>query len=197
MGTQTVLDKQEVASLFGNSNKQQAMLLLGKNIPESAVAELLGVTPALISQYKSDPVFKEGVRELLVEQSLAAKIRDDRLDALEDLAITQVEKTLGLLLRPTDVLAALKVINGLQRRGTTPLPRDQDTDTGSNVVQLSIPKGITEIALAVKLNSNQEVIEVNGQELRTMPSADVAKQAALRLPHGTKTITATADSPII
>ena len=173
---------EELNNLFGNSNKQDALELLGTGLPESKVAELLELTPAMISHYKEDPRFQAALKKLLIESTLAAQVRDQRLDDLEDIAITQMEKFLPMILRPNEVLHALKTINGLQRRSKEMVQERNRIPDGAQIVKLTLPANTVDAEISVKLNSSREIVEVEGEELRTMPSADVMRSAQRLLP---------------
>jgi len=158
---------------YGTTNtKGRAFELLRKGLRPMEVARALEVSPGLISQYMEDEEFKEGVRAGLALRSLARTARDEKIDSLEDAALAQLERVLPFVTKPMEALQAVKVLNSLQRRaevdgGTGESAADVDT------VILHLPKSVRTVAVAMKFNTSNEVVEVGGRELRTMQPTGV------------------------
>jgi predicted transcriptional regulator len=157
-----------------NSTRERAMELLGRGVRPSVVATILRVTPAVISQYQEDPEFKEILQGRLVESQLAASVRDARLDALEDQIITQVERSIQWFSKPADALGALKLINGLARRA--PVIATNPDDISTQTVILQLPTHMQNSVVNIQVNTNNEVVEVNGREMRTMATSQVLRE---------------------
>lgn len=170
--------EQEIERLFGNSPKAQAAMLLGRNISESQVADILGVSPALISQYKEDPAFSEQVRLMQLDASLAATLRDEKINELEDSVLDRVKDVLPYITKPMELVGVLRTINSLQRRGATSLAASA-LNQQNNTVVLELPPNITKGEVNLKFNTSNEVVEVEGRMMHTMPAPSVQKMAEL------------------
>lgn len=168
---------EELDNLFGNTSKGQAMQLLGRGIAESQAATILGVTPGLISQYKEDAEFTNGVSLLREETALASSIRDAKIDELEDLALAQLAEVLPTMYNPGAILNAAKVLNGMHRRSAP--QAFNPNEVHRHIIELDLPEHITHAAVQVQFNSNNEVVEVNGRAMRTMPAAEVGRRLEL------------------
>lgn len=166
----------EIERLFGNSTKAQACMLLGKNVSESQAADILGVSPGLISQYKEDSNFLEQVRLMQLESSLAASIRDEKIDELEDALLDRTKQILPFITKPMEVVGVLRTINSLQRRGTQ-AAQSAFANQQPNVATLTLPAFISNTEVTIRFNTNNEVIEVNDRPLTTMPAAAVGRLA--------------------
>ena len=167
------LISQDIEAKYGNSIKAKAAMLLGKNISTGTTASLLGVSDSLVSQYKEDPEFAELVSMMQIESTLAASMHDAKLDELESRAVDKLSEVLDYVSRPMEVVAMVKAINSLTRRSAqVPLQSNEL----SNVAVLELPKGVgVRIAVELKYNTSNEVVEVNERPMQTMSSANVAQ----------------------
>lgn len=136
------------------SNRDKALIMLGDGAPVSIVAAALGVTESTISQYMSDDGFKAQVTERKFHNMTRQTSIDSKYMDLEEKLLEKAEKVLPLMTKPTDVIRALKEINGTTRRGTH---ISDPSLVQSRVVNLVIP-----VAIAQKFvsNINNQVIEV-------------------------------------
>lgn len=151
------------------STRAQALELLSKGLSTGETARALSCSPSLISQFLAEPEFKSQVTEGLALRSVARTVRDDKIDKLEDMALDRLAQVIGFgFSRPMEILKAVQVINGLHRRGVNSEGAVSE-DTGRVVLEL--PKFAGSVEVALRYNTNNEVVEVNGREMRTMPSA--------------------------
>lgn len=179
------------ANPYAGTLKGRALELLRKNIGPSEAARVLEITPAAISQYLEDPQFRELVQDGLSIASMARVMRDRKIDELEDMALGQLEKLLPWITKPMEALKAAQVLNGMHRRSTTGEVSLQDAE---KVVPLELPKYVQNVNVNLVFNTNNEVVEVNGRELRSMSAAEVQKlatPAGKELEHDSSTSEAT------
>lgn len=158
--------------LFSNDNKSQAIMLLGRGFKDLEVSNLLGISPSLISQYKQDKNFCLQVEELAAERRLAITLRDDAIDKLEELAIEKATDALSFYLKPMESITALEKINRMQRRSVAPIA---EVGNESNTIRLTLPSGMRNTIIQMRVNSSNEVVEVEGRELRTAGVAEVGR----------------------
>ncbi len=175
----------QATTLFGsatggetNSTRTKALEFLGKGLKPGVVSTLLGVTPATISQFLAEPEFKEAVAAILVTSQMAHSIRAERLDALEDKIITSVERSIDFFVKPADALMALKVINSLDRK--VPINPINPDSIETRTVVLNLPAHMHNSVVNIQVNSSNEVVEVNGREMRTMPTGQVLQQLEIQ-----------------
>jgi hypothetical protein len=143
--------------------------LLGTGLSNEVVASSIGVHPSYISQLMSDEDFYNSVIELRTKNLAAHTVRDRNLDGIEDTLIKKMSEMLdsGMVYKPHDILKFFQVLNNAKRRGVTPA---EATVVNNTVVNLSLPP-IVQKQFSFKTNSANEVVEVEGQTMITMPAA--------------------------
>lgn len=150
----------------------RALALLGSGqVSPEQVASACGVTVSRISQLLSDPEFAAEVAELRYQNLSKHNLRDSKYDALEDRLVDKLSDLLPLMMRPLEVLKAIQVINAAKRRGqSTP---EQITNQ-QTVVSITMP---TVIVNKFVTNVNNQVIQAGDQELLTIQSGSLLKEA--------------------
>lgn len=147
----------------------RAMELLGAGVGQEAVASALGVTASYISQLLSDTGFASKVTALKYEALAAHTERDAKYDSIEDTLLTKLERSVNLMLRPADILGAIKVINGAKRRGND---SQESIIQQNNIVEITMP---IQIVNDFTTNINNQVIKAGDQELVTIQSSKLLK----------------------
>lgn len=148
----------------------RALELLGNGVNAESVSSALGVTPSYISTLIADPEFSEQLVARRYESLQKHNERDASYDAIEDKLLKQLESLRPLMMRPMEVLRAIQVVNAAKRRGSS---APESIVNQQALVQLSMP-----VTLIQKFttNSNNQVVEVEGQQLVTIdPKALLSK----------------------
>lgn len=161
--------------------KERILEMLGNGVPQVAVAAALGVSESYISQLMGDPEFAEEVALRRFQQLQAHTARDSKYDSIEDKLLEKLEHALPQLMKPGEITGVLKVINAAKRRGVV----QQELPVGqSQTVVLNIPQ-----VLVNKFSTNiqQQVIEVAGKPLLTIPAEQLLKKVGAS--HDTNLIT--------
>lgn len=148
----------------------KALALLGSGISAEAVASAVGVTPSTISQMLADESFAAQVTELRFAAVSSHNKRDTDYDELEDDLLARLKKNIAFLIKPRDILGAIKVINGATRRGQS---ATNNIVNQQNIVQITMPKVITQTFVT---NVNNQVVSTGEKSLLTMQSGDLLKQ---------------------
>lgn len=158
---------------WGNTTQGRALEYLGKGLKPGQVATILGISPGLVSQFLSDETFKLAVEDRLAVRSLAVQKRNERYDMLEDKIVDQLEKNISFIYKPMEMVAALKAINGLERRQQDSV--DQGSGLDKKVVVLQLPAFMLTNVTNVQISADSQIVEVNGEEMRTMGTTNVGK----------------------
>lgn len=155
---------------MSNSINERALSLLGSGVQAEKVASALGVTPSYVSQLLSDEDFATQVTQLRYENLSKHTQRDATYDDLEEQLQAKLMKSVPLLIRPAEILAAIKIVNGAKRRGV-----DSSTESivQNNIVQLNMP---VQIIQKFTTNIKNQVIQAGDQSLLTMQSSDLRKK---------------------
>lgn len=162
-----------------SSGKEKALELLGAGLENVVVANALGVSESMVSQWLSDDTFANEVQKLKLQNLTEATSRDRKWNTLEDQLLDKLEKLLPFIVNPGVVLQALKTVNAAVRRGS---PRELGAQAQSTHVHLHMPQ-----LLAAKFVVNQvnQVIEVDGRSVATMPANAVVQEMNRRKAEGT------------
>lgn len=147
----------------------RAMELLGSGVPAETVASALGVTPGYISQLLSDKNFSSAVTQLKYDALSKHTERDASYDEIEDELQVKLKKSMSFMIRPADILAAIRVINGAKRRGTD---SKESIIAQQNIVEITMP---TQIVQQFTTNITNQVIKAGDQDLITIQSSELLK----------------------
>lgn len=150
-----------------NSTTERALTLLGSGLGPEVVASALGVSVSYISQLLSSEEFSASVAELRFKSLSKHNERDNSYDALEDTLLEKMKDLIPLMMRPMEILAAIKVINNAKRRGSS---APEHITNKSTVLQLNMP---TKIIQHFTTNINNQVITTGQQDLTTIQSGSM------------------------
>lgn len=154
------------------STKGQALELLSKGMGTLAVAQVLNISAGAVSQFLAEPEFKERVGAALQAKAIGKIKRDEVIDELEDKAWKQLGDVLPFMTKPMEIIRVAQVLNSANRRAAESGIGTGVTDADSaGVVTLRLPVGVVSASVGIKLNTNNEVVEVDGRELRTMQAS--------------------------
>lgn len=147
--------------------------LLGLNLPTNVVSTATGVPEADIIALLSGEKFANEVANLRVMNLSEAAERDQAYNDIEDSILdkirTQLEDGLFAVANPGLLVKTLATVNAAKRRSA---PQELQSQAARPVATLIIP--IT-IATKFVVDSKNQVIDVEGQSLATMPAAGVQK----------------------
>ena len=162
---------------YADFNREKAAGLLAKGISPSQVALAIGVTPALISQYLSDPEFARRVSS--GRQELLGKViqREELADKLEDSLLEKIRVLIPGEFKLGNVMNAYKILNG-RKRFSDP-SSGIDSQAGAATVVLNLPQQAVNIF--VQKDTNGQVIQVGTQTLVTLQAANLDTLAASHL----------------
>ena len=157
------------------ADKERIKALLGYITDQTRVAHIAGCDVSYISQLMADPDFAEAVLVARIEQGERTVGMDRKADALEDMLLDKLKRAMPKMVKPGEILRAYQVVNQANRR----VPQDTvgTGAGGATVVEIRMP---ARTALRFKVDSSNEVIEVDGRPLVTMPSVDLLKKLSAR-----------------
>ena len=157
-------------------NKEQIKELLGSGLAPGVVASAVGCDHSYISQLLGDEVFAGEVATLRTISLTADTKRDSSIDAIEDKLLAKLDEVVtdGAFYKPRDLLSAVAVVNKLQRRGK-PIGSGAGPATVNNIVNIQLPAHVSKKFVT---NRTNEVIEVEGQTLVTMPAHQLLRDLA-------------------
>lgn len=159
-------------------SREKARELLGAGLSNVVVASALGVSESLVSQWLSDDLFASEVQKLKLTNLTEATSRDRKWNTLEDRLLEKLEDLLPMLVNPMAVVNALKAVNSAVRRGA---PKEQSATAQSTHVHLHMP---ALLAAKFVVNPVNQVVEVDGRSVATMPANAVVAEMNRRKSQG-------------
>ena len=142
--------------------------LLSLDLPQAAVAAALGCSDSLVSQYMADNSFVADIAALRLVRLESATVRDEKLDALENTVIDSLKKSINYMIRPAELLGALKVLSAVPRKSTPSIASEQSSL--KQVVNIVLPNAM---AIAFIRSPQGEIVEANGRSLATLSAASL------------------------
>lgn len=155
--------------------KTRILNYLANGLKAADVATIVGCSPAYISQLLAEDSFKEELRAKLIDQPEdAGEVRlDVRYEGLEHKLLSAMEVSLVDAELPA-ITRALEVIT--KRQMMNKQIKNPALQNGVNItmVSLTLPAhSVHQKAPLVQLNSQQEVISIEGMPLAPMASSSV------------------------
>jgi hypothetical protein len=153
------------AASMSNSTRDKIINYLGQGIQQSIVATSCGVTPAYVSQLLEIPEVREEIARLKAGQLEAAIAADSSLERIEKSALKMVEQKLPFVRSAVEAAKIFATLNAAKRKATP----DKHTDDAiaAQQVTITLPKASS---LHFRINSSNQVIEVEGRAMAPLPS---------------------------
>ncbi len=155
--------------------KEKIKELLGVGLPNNVVASATGVTESYVSQLLSEETFAAEVQELRLKNLTEASTRDGKWNRLEDSLLEKIEHLLPLMVKPMEVLQALKIVNSAQRRAA---PRELAANAQHHHVHLHLP---TVVQQKFVVNAQSQIVEADGRTIATMGANKVVEMLKKRV----------------
>lgn len=146
--------------------------LLSLDIPQVQIALALGCTEGFISQQLQLDDIRSRVSTLRISRLEGTAKHDESLELIENKLIEKLTKSVDYFIKPQEIVNALKVVNGLARKGQ--VTGNSSSQPLGQVVQVILPNAT---AINFIRNDRNEIIEADGRSLATLPS-HVFKQMA-------------------
>jgi len=151
---------------MSSSTREKIISYLGQGIQQSVVASSCGVTPAYISQLLEVQEVRDEIALLQAGQLEKALTSDAKMDDVEKLALRIVEQKLPYVKSAGEAAGIFAKLNGAKRKAAT--GKDANDALAAQQVIIQIPKSAS---LHFKLNSTNQIIEVEGRTMAPLPSS--------------------------
>lgn len=150
--------------------KEKIIEMLSNGIPQHLVASACGVSNGYVSQLMSDEGIFAQVAEAKIKNVEKSLLVDDMMDDIEALALEKMKALLPFITRPLDAARLFQTVNGAKRRTAEVVGLQNPT---APTVQINIA---TSAAVQFKLSSDQQVVEVDGRSLTTLPTRQLVER---------------------
>lgn len=149
----------------------RVMKLLGTGCLPVEAARACGCDESYVSQLKSEPDFVEQVGELVaITMAQQSEIDGNYLET-EKILSKRMREQANLMFNPDQILRTLKFANEAKRKVPTAFtPQGEGSGTALKPVVLMLPAVLIQKFV---VNPNNEIVQVEGQELLTLPSAQI------------------------
>lgn len=148
---------------MSNSIRDKIVLLAAKGLPTSIIADAVGVTDSYVSQQLGE----EGVAaDILAAKGAAlesAAKADNKMEKLELMALDKVEKLMPLVKNAKEATEIFSKLNVARRK----LMETSGNSAGAQQVTLVLPKAAR---VMIQVNTENQVIEVEGKSIAPLPS---------------------------
>lgn len=165
---------------MATAQQETIVAALRAGFSDSQIAASLGITQSAVSQF----IEEHGLKGLAAQNSKFTSI-DAKVTELEEVVLDKLGKLVkNTVLDPIKLTAIFKTLNGAKRRS---LAEGQNIVNYNDVrlVNLQLPQ---HVKVQVGLSSRNEVIEVDGRAINTIPAGRLAQLSRERQDATPKTI---------
>src|SRR5437899_1397609 len=152
--------------------------LLSQGASAAQTAAALGLSESRVSQLLSDERFANQLASNRFEALQKHNERDSKWDQIEDKLLTQLERTVPMIMQPEKIARVLQIVNQAKRRGASSVEHIHQQQT---VIQLHLP---TKIVNRFQVNGQNQVVTLQTedgkqQSMVTIQSGQMKKLASV------------------
>ena len=153
-------------------SEDSVVAALRAGFSNTQIASSFGVTDSAVTQF----IESHNLQHIAAQNS-KFQVIDDKLNDLEGVVLTKLANSMKLaILDPIKLAAVYKVLNGARRRSLS----EGSTINNFNqvrLVSLNLPQ---HVQVSVGMNARNEVIEVDGRAINTMPAGKLVELAGVK-----------------
>lgn len=146
---------------------------LAAGVPPSAAASAAGVTPAYVTQLLDDDEFRSAIVEASAASLEAAIAKDTKVEDIKTKALRVIEQKLPFVRTALEAARIYKMLDDTKKQA--PTGNQQTGQAGITMVNIFLPRAA---GGSLKLNTLNQVIEVDGKTMATLPSRELPALAA-------------------
>lgn len=148
--------------------KERIIEMLGNGLSSTDISIAVGCDISYVSQIAGDEENKSKIAEMRAARAQQYVERDKKIEQLEDLALAKIERLMPM---QTDVMKLGKLFQIMNSAKKLSQAADTPNSNTAPLVQIQITQAA---AVALKLTTDQQVIEVDGRSMVPMQSHMVA-----------------------
>lgn len=151
---------------------------LAAGVAPSIAASATGCDPSYVSQLLENEQFKEELYKLSAKELEADLAHDSTIESVEAKALKAIEDKLPFVRSAAEAAKIFSILNNAKKRATVPAnPMDAG---GLSTVTFTLPRAALR-SIELKMNPQQQVIEVEGRTMAPLPSNQLPAILASRL----------------
>lgn len=149
--------------------RDKLLSLMGAGVPAVAAARAAGVTEAYVSQLLDTEDFRTALIEASAGRLEAAIKHDETVESLEAKTLRIIEQKLPFVRSAMEAAKVFQILNNSKKRAVAD-PNSSQGAGGTQIVTLVLPKASR---TSIKLNSANQVIEVDSRTMAPLPSREL------------------------
>lgn len=146
---------------------------LAAGVSQSSAALACGCSDGLVSQLLTDSVFSAELSKRRVEKVEDAVRHDSNIERAETAALKMLESKMMFAKGPMESAKIFQILNTAKKRGE--ISKQSTEALGAQTVTFVLPKAA---AVQIQLNARNQVIDVAGRSMSTLPSSALPALAA-------------------
>lgn len=139
--------------------------ILAAGVPHTAAALAVGVSDSYISQLLATPEFSTALAERRSHRLESSIKYENTVESVRDRALKVLDSKLAFVKGPLEAARIFQILDSA-RRGTA-TPPTEATPLGVQQVAVILPQAAK---VHISMNSQNQVIEVEGRSMATLPS---------------------------
>lgn len=153
--------------------KSKLLGLLGAGVSQTAAALACGISDGYVSQILSDPDFAGALANSRTEKLETAVKHDSTIESVEAKALEALEKKLPFVRNPLEAARIFQILNAAKKRAVVQDSRPESL--GAQQVSIVLPRAAS---VHLQMNSLNQVVEIAGRSMATLPSRALPALAA-------------------
>jgi hypothetical protein len=145
--------------------KEKLIGYLASGVSQTAAAKAVGVDDSYVSQLLALPDFRQAILDISATRLHEAVRHDDNIESIEKKALRVLDQKLPYVRSAMEAAKIFATLNGAKKKAV-----DSGSGTGTGGAQsvtIVLPRAAT---VALKLNTSNQVIEVEGRTMAPLPS---------------------------
>lgn len=155
---------------------QKLLGFLSSGVPPAAAASAAGVDPSYVSQLLDNESFRLALYEKSAERLEQDVKHDSRIESVEAKALAAIEQKLPFIRSAMEAAKIFQILNNSKKRAMT---KNAAPESGLGSVTIVLPRAIA-TSLDLRVNTQQQVIEVAGRTMAPLPSKNLPEILAAR-----------------
>lgn len=159
--------------------REKLVSLLASGVGQRQAAMAVGVSDSYVSQLLEDSAFSSALAARSAEKLQGAIQHDDHVESIEAKALKAVETKLPFVRNAMEAARIFQILNSAKKRAIADGGQRPEA-LGAQQVSIILPRAAQ---VHIQLNSNNQVTEVSGRSMATLPSRalpDLATDVAVK-----------------
>lgn len=159
-----------------DSVQEKLLGILGAGFSQSAAALACGISDGRVSQICDEPAFAAALAQARMGKVEDAIAHDDSIENAEAESLKILRQKLPFCRTPGEVAKIFSILNNAKKRAA-PATNQRPESLGAQQVTLVLPKAA---AVHISMNNQNQVIEIAGRSMATLPSKALPALSAQR-----------------